>query len=131
MKELKEYISKNFDTRMEDAVFSYILEKGFDSLKKISDDDINQLEGSGLMTTAFVQALVRSAVYICKSYTPIDIMRYIRLECNFMPYPDILMMYKEWYTNTGWEKICAALDIDPSEKKIEVLAIRIPNEEEG
>lgn len=66
MEEIEKLISKEFDSRMEASVFSYILDMGMKNLSEITDGEINKLEGDGFMTAAFVQALVRTAVKICK-----------------------------------------------------------------
>ena len=52
-------IEKEFDSRMENAVISYIMDKGMSNVKEITDEQIEKLEGNGLMTQDFVQSLVR------------------------------------------------------------------------
>lgn len=39
----------------------YLVDKGFEFVKQITDKDIEELEGNGLMTEEFVQDLVQTA----------------------------------------------------------------------
>ena len=58
-------IDEEFDSRMGNAVISYIMDEGMGNVKEITDDQIEELEGNGLMTQDFVQSLVRCARRIC------------------------------------------------------------------
>ena len=58
-------IEEEFDARMGNAVISYIMSKGIENIKEITDEQISKLEGNGLMTQDFVQSLVRCAKRIC------------------------------------------------------------------
>lgn len=69
---VKKIIREEFDSRMEMAIVTYILDKGWDSLKKVTDEDIAKVEGNAFMTQEFCQALVRVAVRICKECNQID-----------------------------------------------------------
>lgn len=40
---------------------TYIIDKGIDTVKKITDDDVKTIEGNGLMTAEYCQAIVRTA----------------------------------------------------------------------
>lgn len=42
-------------------ILSYILDKGESTIKEITDEQIAELEGNGMMTESFVQGLVRTA----------------------------------------------------------------------
>jgi hypothetical protein len=122
--EISMLIANEFDTRMEAAIFSYILDKGMENLKEITEKEISELEENGLMTASFVQALVRTAVKICKDYTPMEIMVYIRMNCFFTPSPKELILYKVDYTEEGWSELCCQLDEDEEESEIEILVIK-------
>jgi hypothetical protein len=43
-------IEEEFDSRMGNAVISYIMDKGMSNVKEITDEQIKKLEGNGLMT---------------------------------------------------------------------------------
>ena len=58
-------IEEEFDSRMGNAVVSYIMDKGMSNVKEITDEQIEKLEGNGLMTQDFIQSLVRCARRIC------------------------------------------------------------------
>lgn len=89
MKKLKtkvySIISKEFDTRMELGLFSYIFGKGIENLREVTEDDIKEVEGNAFMTQEFCQQMVRCAVRISKECTFPEIMEYVRLHLNFMP----------------------------------------------
>lgn len=65
-KKVRDIIRKEFDNRMEMAVVTHILGTGWDKLELATEKDINKVEGNGLMTKEFCQALVRASVRICK-----------------------------------------------------------------
>ena len=58
-------IEEEFDSRIGNAVVSYIMDKGMSNVKEITDEQIEKLEGNGLMTQDFVQSLV-----VCKTDLP-------------------------------------------------------------
>lgn len=122
--EIRSLIAREFDSRMEASIFTYLLDKGMEGLKEITEEEITALEGNGLMTANFVQALVRTAVKICKTYTPMEIMEYIRIGCMFSPFPKELTLYKEDYTETGWEEMCSTLDLEEDKTAVNVLVIQ-------
>lgn len=72
-------IEKEFDSRMENAVISYIMDKGMSNVKEITDEQIEKLEGNGLMTQDFVQSLVRCARRICQECEWTELIEFIRL----------------------------------------------------
>lgn len=59
-------IEEEFDSRVGNAIVSYIMDKGMENIKEITDEQIKKLEGNGLMTQEFVQSLVRCARRICR-----------------------------------------------------------------
>lgn len=121
--EIAQLISKEFDTRMEASIFSYIIDKGMGNLTEVTDDEIAQIEGNAFMTDRFLQALVRAAVKICKEYTPMEIMEYIRVSCNFTPFPKFTTLYKDYFTELGWEELCYEFDQEPDDDVINLLVI--------
>lgn len=123
-KEISNLIAWEYDSRMEASVFSYILDNGIRQLSEVTEEEISNLEGNGLMTANFVQALVRTAVKICKTYTPMEIMEYIRVECNFTPFPAPVTLYKNDYTVDDWSNLCCELDADEEEVEIKILVIK-------
>ena len=56
-------------------ILSYILEKGQAVIEKITDEEIEELEGNGLMTQSFVQRLVRTAREVVRNCDQSDIVR--------------------------------------------------------
>lgn len=126
--EIRSLIAREFDTRLEAAVFTYILDCGIEKLSKSTEDDIEKVKGNDMMSDSFIQALVRVAVEICKKFTGMEIMTYIRMACNFAPFPSKLELYKEDYSEIGWEEICDALDLDGDEED-QMISILVINEE--
>jgi hypothetical protein len=68
-------IEEEFDSRMGNAVISYIMDKGMSNVKEITDEQIKKLEGNGLMT----QELVRCARRICIECEWAELIEFIRL----------------------------------------------------
>lgn len=69
---VRNIIRKEFDSRMEMAVVTHILGTGWDKLELVTEEDILKVEGNGLMTKEFCQALVRASVRICKECDMFD-----------------------------------------------------------
>lgn len=65
-------------------VISYILDKGESVIRRITDEQINELEGNGLMTENFVKSLVRTAREVVNNCDQNDIVKLIKSEwcCN-------------------------------------------------
>lgn len=72
-------IEEEFDSRMGNAVISYIMDKGMSNVKEITDEQIKKFEGNGLMTQDFVQSLVRCARRICVECEWAELIEFIRL----------------------------------------------------
>lgn len=125
LQKIEKIISDNFDSRMEVAVLTYIIEKGTEVLKEITEEEILQIKGNALMTDRFCQALVRTAVIIAKEFTTIDIMEFIRLSANFTPYPKEITLYREDFGSSDWTNLLDVLDIDYDNmpETIEIFAI--------
>jgi len=70
-----ETIMKRFAPQMAGAVLSYLFDKGISNVRQVTDKEIGNLEGNGLMTQDFVQSLVKTA-------------RAIAIQCDL--YEDIL-----------------------------------------
>ena len=67
-----EIIKSNFDARCDAMVIAYLFDKGIEFCKSITDEDINSLEGNGLMTEEFVQSMVKTASIIAKECSMFD-----------------------------------------------------------
>lgn len=61
-------------------IISYILDKGESNIVKITDEQIENLNGNGLMTEDFVKALVRAAREVVRNCKQDDIIRLIKAE---------------------------------------------------
>jgi len=120
-------INKNFDSRMEFAVFTFIMNKGTDNLKDLSDEQIDKMPHvtGNFISKDFFQALVKTAVKICKECSTLDIMEYICCYLSFEPQTRELTIYKEDFSNGGWNEIICALSLEKEDvgKTIDLLAI--------
>ena len=105
-------VNKEFDSRMELAVFTYILSIGIDNLKNVTEDEIKKIEGSRFMTTDFSQALVRCAVEICKKCEIIEIIEHIRLHLQCMPIVRELGFYRYNFSEDSFNEILDSLDLE-------------------
>ena len=56
-------------------ILSYILDKGQTIIKEITDEEIEELEGDGLMTQPLVQRLVKTAREVVRQCDQSDIVR--------------------------------------------------------
>ena len=115
---VRDIIRKECDSRMEMAVVAHILGTGWDKLAKATEDDINNVEGNGLMTKEFCQALTRAAVRICKECNMFD--DFLPFIVNYLYVPNAKMkemtMYKEEFEDEWrWKQFLYDLDIADEE----------------
>lgn len=129
VKEISQYIAKEFDTRCEVMIATYILDKGMDFCKQITDDDIAKLEDNDLMTKEFVQTLVRVSRTICAESSSMDIMRWIRKECWFTPFPKMVVIHKDDVSEDFYYDLCNELRLDDEEDSVTVYVFE--GEENG
>lgn len=118
-------IEKEFDSRMENAVISYIMDKGIENVKKITDEQIRKIEGNGLMTAEFLQSLVRCARRICIECEWIELIEFIRLHLWCTPTVHDVYLYKEDFTDKSFAELLDNLDLDESEvgEEIKLFAV--------
>jgi len=111
---VNEIIEKEFDSRVAMMVVSYIFDKGWSYTSSITEEEILTLEGNGLMTAEFIQALVRTSVRICKETSEID--DFLPFIVNYLHVPNattrLLDFYKDECTDETWETILDAFDIE-------------------
>lgn len=105
-------IEKEFDSRMELAVFTYILSNGIDNLRIVTDDDIANVKGDNFMTAEFCQALVRCAVEICKQCENMEIIKYIRLHLHCLPSVNELIIYRDNFSEVAFNEILDTMDLE-------------------
>lgn len=118
-------IEKEFDSRMENAVISYIMDKGMENVKKITDEQIRKIEGNGLMTAEFLQSLVRCARRICIECEWIELIEFIRLHLWCTPTVHDVYLYKEDFTDESFAELLDDLNLDESEvgEEIKLFAV--------
>ena len=108
-------LEQEFDSRLGNAVISYIMDKGIENVKKITDKQIKNLEGNGLMTQDFIQSLVRCARRICNECKWTELIEFIRLHLLSTPTVHDVYLYKEDFTNESFADLLEDLDLDKSE----------------
>lgn len=120
-----EIIDKNFDARMTNAVIGYIVDKGWDYVKDITDEQISKIEDQALMTKEFSQALVKTAREICQTCSMWeDLMPYIRCHIGINGYQtQEIRIEKEDYTEDQWDNITYQLDVDEDIDRIDGFMI--------
>lgn len=118
-------IEEEFDSRMGNAVISYIMDKGMSNVKEITDEQISELEGNGIMTQNFVQSLVRCARRICNECEWIELIEFIRLHLWCTPTVHDVCLYKEDFTYESFAELLKDLDLDESEvgEEIKLFAV--------
>lgn len=113
-------IEEEFDSRVGNAIVSYIMDKGMENIKEITDEQIKKLEGNGLMTQEFVQSLVRCARRICRECEWIELIEFIRLHLWCTPTVHDVYLYREDYTEETFSELLNSLDLDESEVENEI-----------
>lgn len=118
-------IEEEFDSRMGNAVISYIMDEGIENVKEITDDQIEELEGNGLMTQDFVQSLVRCARRICNECELIELIEFIRLHLWCTPTVHDVYLYREYLTDDSFAELLDNLELDESEvgEEIKLFAV--------
>lgn len=118
-------IEEEFDSRMGNAVISYIMDKGMSNVKEITDEQIKKLEGNGLMTQGFIQSLVRCARRICIECEWNELIEFIRLYLWCTPTVHDVCLYKEDFTYESFAELLKDLDLDESEvgEEIKLFAV--------
>lgn len=104
-------INEEFDSRMRDVVFSYIMDKGISNVKGITDKQIAKLEGNGLMTANFVQSLVRCARRICNECEWNEMIEFIRLFLWCTPTVHDVCLYREDFSEDSFADLLDNLNL--------------------
>lgn len=124
---VKDIINKEYDARVAMTVITYIIDKGWNYVSQITEEEILEVKGNAFMTDEFVQALIRTAVKICKETSQID---------DFLPYiinhlyvpnakTGLLDFYKDETTDENWEMMMDVFDIDKEEYDKEITMITL------
>ena len=118
-------MEEEFDSRMGNAVISYIMDEGIGNVKEITDDQIEELEGNRLMTQNFVQSLVRCARRICIECELAELIEFIRLHLWCTPTVHDVYLYKDDFTDESFAELLDNLDLDESEvgEEIKLFAV--------
>ena len=114
---VRDIIRKEFDSRMEMAVVTYIIAKGWDDLQETTEEEILKVKGNALMSDVFCQALVRAAVRICKECDTIE--DFLPFIVNYLFVPKVKMkeyeVYKSEMTRNEWDNFLELFDLDYEE----------------
>lgn len=122
-------IEQEFDSRVENAVFSYIMDKGIERIKRITDEDIAGIEGNGLFSARFGQCLVRCARRICTECEWIEIIEYIRIFLHCTPTVHEVSLYREDFSMDSFAELLHDLNLDDEEVGSEIRLYAVINEE--
>lgn len=113
-------IEEEFDSRAGNMVFVYLMDKGIENIKEITDEQIEKMEGNGLMTQRFVQSLVRCARRICNECKWIEIIEFIRLHLWCPPVVHDIYLYREDYTEETFAELLNSLELDDEDVESEI-----------
>lgn len=122
-------IEQEFDPRVENAVFRYIMDKGIERIKQITDEDIAGIEGNGLFTAEFSQNIVRCARRICTECKWIEIIEYIRLFLYCTPTVHEVSLYREDFSKDSFAELLRNLNLDDEEVGNEIQLYAVVNNE--
>lgn len=105
-------IARESDVRVQNMVYMYILDKGIQFCKEITDEDISEIEGNGLMTADFVQSLVRAARAVSTECKLDEIMNEI-FELQFYTKANRITIWRDDFaSDENFEEIQAQADCD-------------------
>ena len=122
-------IEEEFDSRMGNAVISYIMDKGIENVKEITDEQILKIEGNGLMTQDFVQSLVRCGRRICNECEWIELIEFIRLHLWCTPTVHDVYLYREDFTDESFAELLDSLDLEDEDVGSEIKLFAVVDEE--
>lgn len=88
-------IEEEFDARMENGVFAYILCNGIDNISQITEEEIENIGGNSSSTKNFSKSLVRCAKRICLECEYVEIIEYIRLYLVCQPVVKEVYLYRD------------------------------------
>ena len=124
---VRDIIRKEFDSRMEMAVVTHIVDKGWEHVKQITEEEILEVKGNAFMTDKFIQALVRCAVKICNEC---DVFAdFVPFIVNYLFVPNAKMfeinLEKDDVSNYQWSQILrkSGLDMDEDEDDIDMIVL--------
>lgn len=130
MKRIADMIKDEMGAEYETLVVSYIFDKGYSFCKGITDADIAEIEGNGMMTKEFVQSLVRCARDLTDEFELSDLMKYIRCELWMTPVVKEVQLYKSDVSEDVFDEICEALEIDEEDAtEMDSVTIKVICEE--
>lgn len=122
-------IEEEFDSRMGNAVFSYIMDNGIENVKEISDKEISEMEGNGLMSAKFSQALVKCARRICIECEWIELIEFIRLHLWCTPTVHDVYLYRDNFSEGDFAELLYNLDLDEDEIGSQIKLYAVVDEE--
>lgn len=122
-------IEEEFDSRVGNVVFSYIMDKGIEFIKQITDEDIEKIKGNGLMTADFVQSLVKCARRICTECEWVEMIEFIRLHLWCTPTVHDVYLYREDFTDESFAELLDDLDLDNDEVGNEIKLYAVVDED--
>lgn len=126
---VRDIIRKECDSRMEIAVTTYILDKGWDVIKQITEKDIEEMKSpSNIMTDEFCRALVRAACRVCNECDQIN--DFLPFIVNYLYVPSAKMreieLSKHGLKDYEWDHLLEEFDLY-DEEDIENVDLLILN----
>lgn len=137
---VREIIRKHFDERMSMAVVTYIIDKGWEYVRQITEEEIKEISGNAFMTDVFLQSLVRTAVRVCRETNQID--DFMPFIINHLHVPNAatksVCIYKNDVSDYNWELFTETFGLDYEENYEDIQMIELnanlvgywPNEED-
>ena len=111
MNKMKEILSHSGSAEM--MIIYYMLDKGIENLKSITEDDIKTVKGNNLIPEELCQSVVRTAVRIANECDTREILKYIRCEAWFTPAVKEIEIGKAAMSDYSWEYLCDEMDVNP------------------
>lgn len=122
-------IEEEFDSRMGNAVFAYIMSNGIDAIKEYTDEEITKIKGNVLCTAEFNQSLVRCARRICRECEWIEMIEFIRLYLWCTPTVHDVYLYREDFTEETFAELLNSLDLEDEDVGSEIKLFAVVDKE--
>lgn len=121
-------IEEEFDSRMDIGVFAYILSKGIDNIGRITEEEIETVDGNSSVTKNFSKSLLRCAKRICLECDYIEIVEYIRLYLMCQPVVREVYLYRDEMPEESFDELLKNLRLKDKDVGDEIMLHAVVDE---
>jgi hypothetical protein len=115
---VRDIIRKEFDSRMEMAVITYILDYGWKHIKELTEKKILEMKsGTNLISDDVIQSIARAGMRICNECNQIE--EFLPFIVNYLYVPNAKMreieLSKHGLKSYEWEELIEKFDLEYEE----------------